>query len=202
MLCVLEYMYRILCEAMLKSPRQLRVLCFREPLLPTGWSWLSTARGRSYLPRCYYGMLGVSNDALRHEIKSGYLRAAMKVHPDRNDSAEAKEQFQALSHAYAILRDPALRRVYDRDGPELSSAAADAGSSSSGSGSRGSSSGGNRAAYQTWKDEVLKSVWEATFRAAGIHNVDDYLWAAPSVPISFTHCAHMLCVAPQLTDEV
>ncbi|GAB3625841.1 hypothetical protein GCM10027419_06870 [Pandoraea terrae] len=60
-------------------------------------------------------MLGVCEDATDEQIKRGYRRAAMKAHPDRNVGCEASAnaRFQEINEAYAILSDPAQRRVYD-----------------------------------------------------------------------------------------
>jgi curved DNA-binding protein CbpA len=62
-----------------------------------------------------YDTLGVREDATDEEIKRAYRKAAMKSHPDRNVGREASAHstFQQIKEAYAILSDPAQRRVYD-----------------------------------------------------------------------------------------
>ncbi|KVN41602.1 molecular chaperone DnaJ [Burkholderia pyrrocinia] len=61
-----------------------------------------------------YELLGVPEDATDADIKRGYRRAAMKAHPDRNVGCDAAHaRFQEINEAYAILSDPAQRRVYD-----------------------------------------------------------------------------------------
>jgi len=62
-----------------------------------------------------YETLGVHEDASHDEIKRAYRKAAMRAHPDRNKGREAAahDAFQEIKEAYAILSDPAQRRVYD-----------------------------------------------------------------------------------------
>ena len=62
-----------------------------------------------------YDTLGVPAHATDEEIKRAYRKAAMKWHPDRNSGAEAvaRATFQEIKDAYAILSDPAQRKVYD-----------------------------------------------------------------------------------------
>lgn len=63
-------------------------------------------------------MLGVAKDASAEEIRAAYRRRALQMHPDRNRGKEdeAKERFQQLQKVYAVLSDPAKRKVYDRTG--------------------------------------------------------------------------------------
>lgn len=62
-----------------------------------------------------YETLGVREDASDDEIKRAYRKAAMRAHPDRNKGKEAAahDAFQEIKQAYAILSDPAQRKVYD-----------------------------------------------------------------------------------------
>jgi curved DNA-binding protein CbpA len=62
-----------------------------------------------------YDTLGVRDDATEDEIKRAYRKAAMQWHPDRNVGPEdvARAAFQEIKDAYAILSDPAQRKVYD-----------------------------------------------------------------------------------------
>uniref|UniRef100_A0A7S2UIG3 J domain-containing protein n=1 Tax=Attheya septentrionalis TaxID=420275 RepID=A0A7S2UIG3_9STRA len=64
----------------------------------------------------YYDALGVAPDAEASKIKRAYYIQARKWHPDRNDTAEAKQKFQQIGEAYQVLSDPNLRTVYDKDG--------------------------------------------------------------------------------------
>ena len=89
-------------------------------------------------PADYYDILGVQRDATQAEIKRAYRRQAIKLHPDKNPSPDANEQFIQLGRAFETLKDPRTRAQYDLFGSGSGS------SSSSGSGSRrrpGSSSG-------------------------------------------------------------
>lgn len=64
----------------------------------------------------YYDALGVETHADEKKIKRAYFVNARKWHPDRNDSSEAKEKFQAIGEAYQVLSDPNLRAAYDKEG--------------------------------------------------------------------------------------
>lgn len=57
-----------------------------------------------------YRELGVSRDATTSEIKSAYKARAKQTHPD---AGGAKEEFQRVAAAYALLSDPARRADYD-----------------------------------------------------------------------------------------
>ena len=63
----------------------------------------------------HYQVLGVSATASLRKIRTAYKEHARALHPDRNmhRQAWATAQFQALSEAFATLRDPAKRRAYD-----------------------------------------------------------------------------------------
>lgn len=69
----------------------------------------------------YYKILEVSKTATGEEIKKAYRKLAIKWHPDRCKEANAKEKFQDISNAYAILSDKQKRQNYDKygspDGP-------------------------------------------------------------------------------------
>lgn len=77
-------------------------------------------------PKGYYAILGLAPTADAAEIKAAFRRKAMELHPDRNKSPDATEQFQLLTEANGILSEPASRAQYDtmtiKSGPRASTA--------------------------------------------------------------------------------
>ena len=64
-----------------------------------------------------YETLGISPDADEATIKKAYLKLARETHPDKHPGDEtAQSKFQAVGRAYAVLRDPEKRKVYDAAG--------------------------------------------------------------------------------------
>lgn len=65
-----------------------------------------------------YDVLEVSPHASPEVIKAAYRQLALKYHPDRQPTAQARihaeERMKQINAAYAILSDPARRREYDR----------------------------------------------------------------------------------------
>ena len=64
------------------------------------------------MPKNYYFILGVNEDATQGEIKTAYRRHAKELHPDR--SGKGAEAFLDLQEAYGVLGDPKQRRDYDK----------------------------------------------------------------------------------------
>eukprot|EP00966_Prymnesium_polylepis_P126100 2915670-Prymnesium_polylepis.1 len=128
---------------------------------------LATTAGKS--SRELYDLLGVTRFALRHEIKAGYMKAAKRLHPDRNPSPLAKEQFQKVQQAYAILNNPVSRRLYDAEGT------VEEPTDESSGGSAPQRPRGARSGYQKWKAEVFGTIVNATWRTIGIDDVDAYI---------------------------
>ncbi|XP_060097213.1 dnaJ homolog subfamily C member 9 [Heteronotia binoei] len=66
-----------------------------------------------------YQVLGVPSSASAEEIRRGYHKASLRVHPDRADLAdkeEATRRFQILGKVYALLSDQEQRTLYDQQG--------------------------------------------------------------------------------------
>jgi len=69
--------------------------------------------------RDFYKILGVSKKADTNTIKKAYRKLAKELHPDKNpDDPEAEAKFQDLGVAYETLKDPELRKIYDRGGED------------------------------------------------------------------------------------
>jgi curved DNA-binding protein CbpA len=74
--------------------------------------------GPGQSPEDPYRVLGVSASASQRDITRAYRRAAQHAHPDtRPHDRQAAAQFQALTDAYQLLRDPDRRADYDRGHP-------------------------------------------------------------------------------------
>lgn len=63
----------------------------------------------------HYDTLGVSVNATDTEIKKAYRKLALKLHPDKNPSKEAENEFKAVNDAYTILSDSTKKREYDKE---------------------------------------------------------------------------------------
>lgn len=97
------------------------------------------------MPRTYYDVLGVSENADAEAIRAAYRERAKETHPDQSDDPDAGERFQLVRRAKEVLTDPGERRRYDRLGHEryVGDAAA---ATSAGRGDR--SDGGSAAGYK------------------------------------------------------
>ena len=51
----------------------------------------------------YYDILGLNTSATPAEVRKSYRNLAMRLHPDKNTSNQAKEQFIEITNAYEIL---------------------------------------------------------------------------------------------------
>ncbi|KAG9341835.1 hypothetical protein JZ751_018559 [Albula glossodonta] len=64
-----------------------------------------------------YEVLGVAKEASDAEVRRGYYKVSLQVHPDRApDDQKATEKFQALGRLYSVLSDEEQRAVYDEQG--------------------------------------------------------------------------------------
>mmetsp|Transcript_21654 Transcript_21654/g.38444 ORF Transcript_21654/g.38444 Transcript_21654/m.38444 type:complete len:409 (+) Transcript_21654:56-1282(+) len=61
-----------------------------------------------------YEVLGVQPGASQTDIKKAYHTAALKYHPDKNGSQESSQKYVEISEAYTKLKDPEVRKEYDR----------------------------------------------------------------------------------------
>ena len=64
-------------------------------------------------PPNLYEILGVPENATQDQIKAVYLDSVRRYHPDTNGDQADVERFTMISKAYAVLRDPDLRKRYD-----------------------------------------------------------------------------------------
>ncbi|XP_057591843.1 dnaJ homolog subfamily C member 9 isoform X1 [Hippopotamus amphibius kiboko] len=66
-----------------------------------------------------YQVLGVRREASDGEVRRGYHKVSLQVHPDRvgeGDKEDATRRFQILGKVYSVLSDKDQRAVYDEQG--------------------------------------------------------------------------------------
>ncbi|KIM76171.1 hypothetical protein PILCRDRAFT_651790 [Piloderma croceum F 1598] len=80
----------------------------------------------SCLRQSHYETLGVPRTATSGQIKTSFYRLSQQYHPDINKGPDAREKFQKVSEAWAVLKDGRQKREYDnclrREGSASSSA--------------------------------------------------------------------------------
>jgi len=64
----------------------------------------------------YYSMLGVTRSSNPLEIKRAFKKLSLQLHPDKNPSPDANDQFDAIKQAYDTLMDLEFRDVYNKFG--------------------------------------------------------------------------------------
>jgi len=69
-------------------------------------------------PPNYYAALGVDRQATPADIKKAYYRLSKDLHPDKNPSPTANEDFTKLQRMQEILLDPQLRQEYELFGDQ------------------------------------------------------------------------------------
>ena len=66
----------------------------------------------------HYSLLGVTRDSNPLDIKRAYKKLSLQLHPDKNPSPDASDQFDRVKQAYDVLMDLELREVYNKFGKE------------------------------------------------------------------------------------
>ncbi|XP_010540441.1 PREDICTED: uncharacterized protein LOC104814209 [Tarenaya hassleriana] len=62
-----------------------------------------------------YKFLELESSASDDDIRSNFIRLALKWHPDKHkDEDSATSRFQEINEAYQVLSDPIKRREYDK----------------------------------------------------------------------------------------
>lgn len=63
----------------------------------------------------FYKILGVDADAGFHKIRKAYINLSKKYHPDLNGGDKVyEEKFKNILEAYAVLKDPYKRKLFDK----------------------------------------------------------------------------------------
>jgi len=66
----------------------------------------------------HYKLLGVTRESNPLEIKRAYKKLSLQLHPDKNPSPDASDQFDRVKQAHDVLMDLELREVYNKFGKE------------------------------------------------------------------------------------
>ncbi|KAM7258237.1 hypothetical protein ACFE04_013978 [Oxalis oulophora] len=66
-------------------------------------------------PKDYYKILELDYDANEDDIRSNYIRLALKWHPDKKKD-EDSARFQEINEAYQVLSNPMKKSEYDKIG--------------------------------------------------------------------------------------
>jgi len=69
----------------------------------------------------HYGPLGRTRESNDAELKKGYHKMSLKMHPDKCKATGAEECFKSISKAWACLSDPDKRAAGAYTRPLLSS---------------------------------------------------------------------------------
>eukprot|EP01035_Chromulina_nebulosa_P030852 gene30852-41042_t len=64
----------------------------------------------------YYQLLRVTRSSTIGEVKKAYRNLSLELHPDKNKSPNAANQFRQVKHAFDILSNKEKRREYNRLG--------------------------------------------------------------------------------------
>jgi hypothetical protein len=66
----------------------------------------------------YYSLLNVTRSSNPLEIKRAYKKLSLQLHPDKNPSPTATDDFDAVKQAHDVLMDLEFRSVYNKFGKE------------------------------------------------------------------------------------
>lgn len=66
----------------------------------------------------YYSLLDVTRGSTSLDIKRAFKRMSLELHPDKNPSPSAADDFAKVKSAYDVLMDTELKDVYNRFGEE------------------------------------------------------------------------------------
>lgn len=66
----------------------------------------------------YYQLLNVERGSSAVEVKRAYKRMSLELHPDKNQSPTAIDDFSKLKEAYDVLMDVEMREIYGRFGED------------------------------------------------------------------------------------
>ena len=120
----------------------------------------------------YYKILGIEKGATDDEIKKAYRKTALKLHPDKCRANGADEAFKRVSAAFATLRNPAQRRMYDWSGGDSSASSSSSSSSTSPFSSSSSSSRPFRG--RQFRDQDAEDLYRAFFSEEGGSDDEDF----------------------------
>ena len=95
-------------------------LCFAELHSPHSLASIVVSLGLELQAKGpnHYARLGVTRSSNPLEIKRAYKKLSLQLHPDKNPSPDATEQFDEVKKAYDVLMDMELREVYNKFGRE------------------------------------------------------------------------------------
>ena len=66
----------------------------------------------------HYSVLGVTRCSTPMEIKKAYKRLSLTLHPDKNQSPTAADDFAFVKSSYDVLMDASNRIVYNKFGDD------------------------------------------------------------------------------------
>lgn len=61
----------------------------------------------------YYQLLNVPRGSSTQILKKAYRLLSLELHPDKNKSPDAIEKFRVVKHAFDVLSNSEIRRIYD-----------------------------------------------------------------------------------------